>query len=95
MRERLDPANGSAVCLPPDSVLPGDGDSSLVGELAAPRWRTTSAGKVAIEEKAEIRKRIGRSTDLADAVVQAFVRDGGGPVAASAVRVGRGGGRGF
>lgn len=95
MRERLDPGNGSAVCLPPDSVLPGDGDASLVGELAAPRWRTTSAGKVAIEEKAEIRKRLGRSTDLADAVVQAFVRDGGGPVSASAVRVGRGGGRGF
>ncbi len=95
MRERLDPGNGSAVCLPPDSVLPGDGDASLVGELAAPRWRTTSAGKVAIEEKSEIRKRLGRSTDLADAVVQAFVRDGHGPAAASAVRIGRGAGRGF
>ena len=64
MRERLDPSLGAIVCLPDDDVL--------VGELAAPTWRTTSNGSVQIESKDDIRQRIGRSTDRADAVVQAF-----------------------
>lgn len=64
MRERLDPATGSRVALPDDD--------ELVGELAAPRWKPTSRGRVLVESKDEIRKRIGRSTDRADAVVMAF-----------------------
>jgi hypothetical protein len=32
----------------------------------------TSGGKVQVESKDEIRKRLGRSTDSGDAVVQAF-----------------------
>jgi len=64
MRERLDPSSASRVCLPDDD--------ELIGELAAPRWKPTSRGRVLVESKDEIRKRIGRSTDRADAVVMAF-----------------------
>ncbi len=65
MRELLDPAYGSNVALPPDDLLTGD--------LSAPRrGRMTSAGKMTVESKDDIRKRLGRSTDDGDAVVMAF-----------------------
>jgi hypothetical protein len=64
MREFLDPANDPQIALPPEELLTGD--------LTAPRWRVTSTGKIAVESKDDIRKRIGRSTDYADAVIQAF-----------------------
>ncbi len=64
LRELLDPANGHQVSLPPDDLLTGD--------LTAPHWHMTSSGKVQVESKDEIRKRIGRSTDSGDAVVMAF-----------------------
>jgi hypothetical protein len=69
LRELLDPANGRAVALPPDDLLTGD--------LTAPRWRHTSGGAVQVESKDEIRKRLKRSTDDGDAVVQAFWVTGG------------------
>lgn len=53
-----------AIALPPNDMLTGD--------LTAPTWRQTSGGKIKIESKDEIAKRIGRSTDYGDAVVQAF-----------------------
>ena len=64
MRELLDPANGSEVALPDDDLL--------VGDLTAPHWRVMSGGRIQVESKDEIRKRLGRSTDTGDAVVQAF-----------------------
>ena len=64
LRERLDPAYGATIALPPDDFL--------IGDLTAPHWKTTSTGKIQIESKDEIRKRIGRSTDDGDAVVMAF-----------------------
>lgn len=65
MRELLDPAFGSTVALPPCDVLTGD--------LTAPkRGKDTSSGKITVEPKKEIRKRLGRSTDDGDAVVMAF-----------------------
>lgn len=64
LRELLDPTSGV------DVELPDDDD--LAAELIAPRWQVTSAGKVKVEGKDDIRKRLGRSTDLADAVIQAF-----------------------
>lgn len=92
MRERLDPARGSSVCLPPDDEIQcgEDEQASLIGELTAPRMRTTSAGKLVVEEKAEIRKRIGRSTDVADAVIQAFapVDPSSGPVDEADILIG-------
>lgn len=66
-RELLDPAFGSNICLPPDDRLTGD--------LCAPHWKMTSSGKVQIESKDDIRKRIGRSTDDGDAVVMSFYEE--------------------
>jgi hypothetical protein len=66
LRELLDPSGGVGVCLPPDDELTGD--------LTAPHLkRIGSNGKMLIESKDEIKKRIGRSTDMADAVIQALV----------------------
>jgi hypothetical protein len=65
MRELLDPAYDSEVALPPCDILTGD--------LTAPRrGKMTSAGKLRVESKDDIRKRLGRSTDDGDAVVTAF-----------------------
>jgi hypothetical protein len=64
LREMLDPANGEDLALPPDDLLTGD--------LTAPHWKVTSGGKIQVESKEDIGKRIGRSTDSGDAVVQAF-----------------------
>lgn len=64
MREILDPANQHAIALPPDDELTGD--------LTAPHWRVLSGGNILIESKEDIRKRIGRSTNMGDAVVMAF-----------------------
>ena len=47
-------------------------DDTLTGDLTAPKWRVMSGGKIQVESKESIKKRLGRSTDYADAVVQAF-----------------------
>ena len=47
-------------------------DDLLIGDLTAPHWRVTSGGKIQIESKEEIAKRLHRPTDAGDAVVQAF-----------------------
>lgn len=52
------------VALPPDDLLTGD--------LTAPGWKVLSGGKIQVESKDDIRKRLGRSTDDGDAVVMAF-----------------------
>lgn len=65
MRELLDPAFDSQIALPPCDLLTGD--------LTAPkRGKDTSSGKITVESKKEIKKRLGRSTDDGDAVVMAF-----------------------
>lgn len=66
-REALDPANEKKVALPPDSELETD--------LCAPRWSMQSNG-IKIESKEDIKKRIGRSPDCADAVVLAWHEGG-------------------
>jgi hypothetical protein len=63
-RNALDPTYGSGICLPPDE--------ELREELAAPRWIPTIHG-IQIEDKLEIRKRLGRSPDKADSVVMAWL----------------------
>jgi hypothetical protein len=64
LREMLQPGGKRQVALLPDDLL--------VGDLTAPHWRMTSGGRVLIESKEDIRRRLGRSTDTGDAVVQAF-----------------------
>jgi hypothetical protein len=67
LRELLDPASDVEL------VLPDDGE--LLGDLTAPTWREVAGGKILIESKADIKKRLGRSTDVGDAVVQAMWED--------------------
>lgn len=66
MREALDPS------LPTDELLALPSDKRLLADLTAPRWRMTPRG-VQVEPKEEIKKRIGRSPDSADAVVLALL----------------------
>jgi hypothetical protein len=63
LRELLDPAFGPTLALPDDD--------ELIADLSAPRWWPTSAGKIQIEAKSDVRKRLGRSPDAGDAVVMA------------------------
>jgi len=62
-REALDPVQGDAIALPPDR--------RLAAQLAGPTWRL-KGNAIAIESKEEIRKRLGASTDDADAVILAW-----------------------
>lgn len=64
LREMLEPELGDDIALPPDD--------ELIGDLTAPKWRMLSGGKLKVESKDEIRKRIGRSTNKGDSVIQAF-----------------------
>jgi hypothetical protein len=72
LRDLLDPANGCNIALPPDSEIEGSDDATLTGDLCAPKFWYTSGGKIQIESKKDIAKRLGRSTDLGDAAVYSF-----------------------
>lgn len=64
LRERLDPdkrINSKPIGLPPDE--------ELMMDLASLKFKITSRGKIAIEPKEEMKKRIGRSPDRGDAVM--------------------------
>jgi hypothetical protein len=48
-------------------------DDDVIAELTCPRYRLEgSHGRVQVESKDEIRKRLGRSPDIADALLMAF-----------------------
>lgn len=69
-RELLDPVNGVGLLLPDDDML--------VSDLTTPRWKEGSGNRIIVEPKDGndpewgIRRRLGRSTDAGDAVVQAL-----------------------
>jgi hypothetical protein len=65
MRQALDPSGNPDICLPDDEML--------LGDLSAPHWLVTSGGRIQVEKKEDIYKRLGRSTDDGDSVIQAFV----------------------
>jgi len=69
LRELLDPELGDGICLPDDA--------ELLGDLSAPKWMEAAGGRIQVESKADIRKRLGRSTDVGDACVQGMWRDVG------------------
>jgi hypothetical protein len=79
LRELLDPAGDGEIALPPDDELTGD--------LTAPQWTVQSGGRILIESKDDIRKRLGRSTDAGDAVVMAFATPSRPVVRATPYRV--------
>ena len=62
MREALDPVNGEDIALPPGN--------ELVADLASANWRYTGSA-IQIESKDEIKKRIGRSPDIGEAILLA------------------------
>lgn len=64
MREALDPQSEHKIALPPDP--------EIRAELASPKWKITSGNAIQLEEKADIKKRLGRSPDKGDAVVMAW-----------------------
>lgn len=68
LREKLDPAFGSKLALPDDE--------EMIEELAAPKFTLYANGRLKVESKEDIKRRIGRSTDSADAIIQAFWIDG-------------------
>jgi hypothetical protein len=63
LREALDPLSGEDIALPDDR--------NLRVELAAPRYKI-KGGRIQVEPKEDIVKRLGRSPDRADAVVMAW-----------------------
>lgn len=83
-REALDPnqEGGSAIALPRDAELKAD--------LASYRWNLNASG-ILIEDKDEIRKRIGRSPDKGDAVTMCL-SEGNAAVRRSMRAAGLGGG---
>jgi hypothetical protein len=67
LRELLDPTSPDpSIALPPDRELRAD--------LTAPRYKMLVSG-IQIESKADIKARLGRSTDSGDAAVLAFWND--------------------
>ena len=62
MRDALDPKNGDDLALPPDT--------ELLADLCSAKYEVSSAG-VKVEEKEEIKARIGRSPDIGEAVMMA------------------------
>jgi hypothetical protein len=62
-REALDPLSGEGIALPPDK--------RLSAQLAAPTWKLRG-NSIVIESKDDVRKRLGTSTDDADAVILAW-----------------------
>jgi hypothetical protein len=63
-RQLLDPAYGSVLAIPPHDTL--------ISDLGAPTWKPTSSGQIQVESKDQVKHRLGRSPDYADAVISAF-----------------------
>ena len=66
-RELLDPERGQPIAIPDDPVL--------IGDLLAPKWRQMAGGKIQVESREDIIKRLGRSPDAGTAVVMAYAED--------------------
>ena len=64
VRDWLNPKNDTGAMLPPDS--------QLAEEAAEIRWSFRSDGKIIIEPKEDIKKRLGRSPDKFDALANTF-----------------------
>lgn len=64
VRDWLNPANKSEAMLPPDD--------QLLQELSETKWKFRSDGRIQIEDKEELKKRIKRSPDKSDALANTF-----------------------
>ncbi|MBC9913171.1 hypothetical protein ICL55_22225 [Chitinophaga varians] len=64
VRDWLDPTKNGKAMLPPDD--------DLFAELTEGEWKFQSNGKIIIEPKEDIKKRLGRSPDRSDALANTF-----------------------
>lgn len=64
IRDWLNPKNNTGAMLPPDD--------EFTEEATEIRWSFRSDGKIVIEPKEDIKKRLGRSTDKFDALANTF-----------------------
>jgi hypothetical protein len=67
IRDALDPKFGAKLALP-------DHDD-MIQDLTEPKWKIRSNGDILIEEKEEIKKRLGRSPDFGDALAVTYSQD--------------------
>lgn len=77
LREALDPERGDGIALPPGR--------EIVAELSSYREKRMDNGLIQAEDRADIIKRLGRSPDIADAIILAWAE---APSAARAERSG-------
>lgn len=75
MRDALDPVDGDELALPPDT--------ELLADLCSAKYEVSSAG-VKVEDKTEIKERIGRSPDIGEAVMMAHFQSKNGHINTSA-----------
>ncbi len=71
LREMLDPTSDWEVCLPPDDPERG---LEITGDLTAPTYKEMSGGKIRVEPKVDIKKRIKRSTNCGDAIMHILAK---------------------
>lgn len=64
LRDWLNPRNGFGAAVPPDDML--------MEELTEIHWKFQSSGSIIIEKKDDIKSRLGRSPDRADALANTF-----------------------
>lgn len=64
VRDWLNPINKTGAMLPPDD--------ELTEEMTETKWEFVSSGKIKIEPKEDIKKRLGRSPDKFDALANTF-----------------------
>lgn len=64
LREELDPENGATLALPPGR--------EVISDLCAAQYKLMAGGVIRAESKDEIKKRIGRSPDVGDAILLAM-----------------------
>lgn len=69
VRDWLNPANGYEACLPVHE--------RLMEEATSTKWKFQSDGRIIIEQKDDIKKRIHRSPDFMDALANTFMPTGG------------------
>jgi hypothetical protein len=63
-REALDPSKDPVIAFPPIEKLQGD--------LTSPKWEQVLNDQIQVESKDDLRLRLGRSTDYADAAIMAW-----------------------
>lgn len=86
LRERLNPESDDPISLPPND--------DLLSELASIKYKLTSRGSVQVEAKDAMKKRLGHSPDMADAICLAlprpetggFVTSGGGLIVSDYIK---------